>query len=78
MYVLFSWQMHLDVCVLDQIGSECVNNESKPLYLHRINDNYFNGLKLTSATEGNFLVNSSAICSGSETLNHKPNEIGQS
>ena len=43
------------------------NNKSKPLYLHRINDDHFNGLKLTSVSEGNFLVNLSAICSGSET-----------
>ena len=65
----------VDVCVLDQIGSECVihnfpsrgNNKSKPLYLHRINDDHFNGLKLTSGSEGDFLVNSSAKCSGSET-----------
>ena len=65
----------VDVCVLDQIGSECVihnfpsrgNNKSKPLYLHRINDDHFNGLKLTSGSEGDFLVNLSAKCSGSET-----------
>ena len=65
----------VDVCVLDQIGSECVihnfpsrgNNRSKPLYLHRINDDHVNGLKLTSGSEGDFLVNSSAKCSGSET-----------
>ena len=65
----------VDVCVLDQIGSECVihdfpsrgNNKSKPLYLHRINDDHFNGLKLTSGSEGDFLVNSFAKCSGSET-----------
>ena len=66
----------MDVCVLDQIGSEYVihnfpsrgNNKSKSLYLHRINDDHFNGLKLTSGSEGDFLVNSSAKCSGSETL----------
>ena len=62
----------VDVCVLDQIGLECVihnfpskgNNKSKSLYLHRINDDHFSGLKLTSASEGEFSVNSSVMAAG--------------
>ena len=57
----------MDVCVCDQMASECVinnfpsrgNNKWKPLYLHWINDDHFSGVKLTSGSDGDFLVNSS-------------------
>ena len=75
MYILFflANAFDVEVCVLDQIRSECVihnfssmgTNKSKPLYLHQINDDHFNRLKLTS--EGDFSVNWSAKFSGSET-----------
>ena len=72
----------MDVCVLDQIGSESVihnfpsrgNNKAKPLYLHRINDGFFNGLILTSGSERDFSVNSPAKFSGSETLSINSNK----
>ena len=83
--IFFTNAFDVDVCVLDQIGSECVihnfpsrrNNKSKPHYLHRINDGHFNGLKLTSGSEGDLF--GKFICKMFRFRNpfHKLKEKGQ-